>query len=279
MQLKQSDYVLGHTDREQSRLIRQARVLAPATEHFLRDAGIVSGMRVLDIGCGVGDVTMLVARLVGPQGKVVSIDLDQASICTAQRRAAALGIDNATVRQADISAFTDVEPFDAIVGRLVLEFLPDPAATIKRLCGLLQSGGIMAFQEPSWKIWLSYTSHLPLRMAVTTILRDVFVAGGANTEMELPLYQGFVAANLTSPQLRVTLPVGDSPEFRNLLHDLLLAVWARAEALRMPLDRLGDPATLALRLDDELDASKSFASYVGLVGAFARKREVPTNAA
>lgn len=236
-------------------------------------------MRVLDVGCGVGDVTMLVAQLVGPQGKVVSIDLNQASILTAQRRATAAGLDNATFRQADISAFTDAEPFDAIVGRLVLEFLPDPTATIKQLCRLLRCGGIMAFQEPSWKIWLSYTSHLPLRMAVTTILRDVFVAGGANTEMELPLYQGFIAANLTSPQLYVTLPIGDSPEFRILLHDLLLAVWTRAEALRMPLDRLGDPATLASRLDDELDARKSFASFVGLVGAFARQRQVPSNGA
>jgi DNA-binding transcriptional LysR family regulator len=52
-------------------------------------------------------------------------------------------------RQADIAAFADVEPFDAIVGRLVLEFLPDPAATIKRLCGLLHSGGILAFQARS----------------------------------------------------------------------------------------------------------------------------------
>jgi ubiquinone/menaquinone biosynthesis C-methylase UbiE len=98
MLLKHSDYVLGHTDREQHRLIRQARVLAPATERFLRDAGIVPGMRVLDIGCGMGDVTMLVAQLVGPQGKVVSIDLDQASLSTAQRRATGAGFDNTTSR-------------------------------------------------------------------------------------------------------------------------------------------------------------------------------------
>ena len=155
MQLKQSNYVLGHTDHEKCRLIRQARILAPATEHFLRDAGIVPGMRVLDIGCGMGDVTILVAQLVGPQGKVMSIDMDQASISIAQSRATAAGLVNTMFRQADVSAFTDFEPFDAVVGRLVLEFLPDPAAIIKRLCGLLRSGGIMAFQEPSWKIWLS----------------------------------------------------------------------------------------------------------------------------
>jgi ubiquinone/menaquinone biosynthesis C-methylase UbiE len=233
--LKQSDYVLGHTDRERLRLIRQARVLASITEHFLRESGIVSGMRVLDIGCGVGDVAMLVAQLVGPQGKVVSIDLDQGAIVTARNRAAAVGLDNATFRQADISTYNDAEPFDAIVGRSALEFLPDPVVTIRRLSGLLRPGGIMAFQEPSWKIWLAYTAHLPLRMAITTIIRDVFAAGGVNTEMELPLYQGFLAANLMAPQLRVAVPMGDGPEFRSLLHDLLLSVWARAEALQVEL--------------------------------------------
>jgi 2-polyprenyl-3-methyl-5-hydroxy-6-metoxy-1,4-benzoquinol methylase len=272
MASKQADYVLGHTATEQLRLIKQARFLAPATEHFLRDAGIVSGMRVLDIGCGMGDVSMLVAQLVGPEGRVVSIDLDQASIETAHKRAAAVGFDNTTYHRADIATFADGEPFDAIVGRLVVEFLPDPIAVICRLCGLLRPGGIMALQEPSWKIWLNYTSHLPLRMAVTTLLRDTFKAGGANTEMELPLYHGFMAANLTSPQLRLELPIGDSPEFRSLLHDLLLAVWTRAEAHRLPLDTLGDPMTLASRLEEELDANKAFASFVALVGAFARKR-------
>jgi hypothetical protein len=68
------------------------------------------------------------------------------------------------------------------------------------------------------------------------------------------------------------LPVGDGPEFRSLLHDLLVTIWARAEAFRLPLENLGDPTTLASRLDDELEANRSFAAFVGLVGAFARKR-------
>jgi ubiquinone/menaquinone biosynthesis C-methylase UbiE len=272
MALPQSDYVLGHTDREQRRLIGQARLLAPLTERFLRDAGIVAGMRVLDIGCGMGDVTMLAAELVGPSGSLVSIDLDQASIDTARRRAAAVGIENATFRRADVATVTDAAPFDAVVGRLVLEFVPDPVAAVRSLCGLLRPGGIMALQEPSWNLWLASTAHLPLRTAVTTLVRDAFAAGGVTTEMDLPLYRGFLAADLTAPQLRVDLPVGDSREFRGLLHDLLLAVWPRAEALRLPLDSLGDPKTLAARLDQELDAHKSFAAFVALVGAFARRR-------
>ena len=77
------------------------------------------------------------------------------------------------------------------MGRLVLEFLPDTAAVISRLGGLLKPGGIIALQEPTWKIWLTYTSHLPLRTAVTTLIRDTFLAGGVNTEMVLPIYEGF----------------------------------------------------------------------------------------
>src|SRR5262249_18283190 len=111
MALKHSDYVLGHNDREQLRLIRQARILAPLTESFLRSAGIVSGMRVLDSGCGMGDVTMLAAQLVGPTGSVVSIDQDSASIETARRRVSAIGLENVKFHRADLLTFADDELF------------------------------------------------------------------------------------------------------------------------------------------------------------------------
>jgi len=86
MRVKQPEYVLGHADREQLRLIRQTRMLAPFTERHLREAGISSGMRVC-IGCGMGDVTMLAAGFVGPTRSVVSIDIEQASVETARKRA------------------------------------------------------------------------------------------------------------------------------------------------------------------------------------------------
>ena len=270
MGLKQPEYVLGHTNAEQLRLIRQARVLAPFTDRLFRDAGIASGMRALDLGCGMGDVTMLAAQLVGSTGRVVSIDRDQASIETAQRRVSAIGLKNVRFHQADLLTFEDAEPFDAIVSRLVLEFVPDTTAVIKQLSILLRPEGIMAFQEPSWRIWLAYTAHLPLRSAVTTLVHKAFVAGGVNTEMELPIYRAFLAAGLSCSEMRVDLPLGDSLEFRSLLFDLLIAVWEHAQALGLPLDALGDPKTLASRLDNELDVNESFASFVGLVGAVAR---------
>ena len=75
-------YVLGHSDREISRLRVQARMLEPATRQFLREAGIEAGMRVLDIGSGAGDVAFLAAELVGASGEVIGCDLAAASIDT-----------------------------------------------------------------------------------------------------------------------------------------------------------------------------------------------------
>ena len=271
MAFQQADYVLGHTSVEQQRLIRQARVLAPLTERFLRDAGISSGMRVLDIGCGMGDVTMIAAQLVGYSGQVTSIDLDQASIETAQRRAAAFGFENTSFDRADIAAYVPPNPFDAVIGRLVLQFVPDPIAIIKRLYGMLRPGGILALQEPTWKLWLTYTAHLPLRLSVTKAARDAFQAGGASTEMELQLYQGFIASGLHAPQLRVELPVGNSPEFRSLLPDLLAALMPNIITKGLAIDHLGDLNSLKDRLDQELDRENSFASYVALIGAFGRR--------
>ena len=62
-------YVLGDTGAEHARLVRQAAIFNPFTERLFRDAGIGPGQ--LDIGSGVGDIAMLVARLVGPTGEVV----------------------------------------------------------------------------------------------------------------------------------------------------------------------------------------------------------------
>src|SRR5215472_16798994 len=85
---------MGHDDRERRRLVLQASLLNPFTEQLFRRAGISSGMDVLDMGCGAGDVSLLAARLVGPYGSVTSVDFDNAALETVKARAAAEEIQN-----------------------------------------------------------------------------------------------------------------------------------------------------------------------------------------
>src|SRR2546428_12763212 len=118
-------YALGSTDAEQARLIRQAALLAPFTERFFRGAGIGPGQRVLDLGSGVGDVAMLVARLVGPSGEVVAIERDPKSIAKARARVTEAGFHNVSFNESNVGEILDRKPFDAAVGRFILMYLPD----------------------------------------------------------------------------------------------------------------------------------------------------------
>jgi tRNA A58 N-methylase Trm61 len=65
-------YVMGHMDREGRPLALQASVINPLTDSFLRRAGISAGMRVLELGCGIGEVSLITARLVGPHGPCIA---------------------------------------------------------------------------------------------------------------------------------------------------------------------------------------------------------------
>ena len=81
-----TDYALGRTQAEYQRLTEQAEILRPVTERMVLAAGIEPGMRVLDVGCGAGDVSFLVAALVGPKGSIVGVDLDGEALKFAEER-------------------------------------------------------------------------------------------------------------------------------------------------------------------------------------------------
>lgn len=96
-------YVLGHAEDELQRLIKQSRLYDELTESVFLKAGISSGMRVLDLGCGAGDVSFLAAKLVGSAGEVIGIDKSPEAIATARRRAATAKLHNVTFIEADLA--------------------------------------------------------------------------------------------------------------------------------------------------------------------------------
>jgi SAM-dependent methyltransferase len=123
----ETEYVLGSGAAELARLDAQAAALAPATRILLRAAGIEPGMRVLDLGTGLGHVAFELAALVGAGGEVVGVDRSPAHLAEAERRRT-----GSTVRfvEADACTFADGH-FDAVVARLLLFHLPDPLATLR----------------------------------------------------------------------------------------------------------------------------------------------------
>jgi 2-polyprenyl-3-methyl-5-hydroxy-6-metoxy-1,4-benzoquinol methylase len=265
-----SQYVLGSTDAEHERLMRQAARLDPYTERLFRDAGIGSGQRVLDIGSGVGDVAMLAARLVGSSGEVVGVERDIRAITKARARVAEAELHNVTFVHSDVSQVTSDKSFDAAVGRFILQFLPEPGTVLRSLSKLIRPGGVLAFHEPTWSPLLLFTAHLPLWSACTSLIQKTFQRSGANTEMEVILFRAFGEAGLPTPSMLMEMAIGSDSYFPRWVYDLLCSIRPQMQHHNLPYEALGDFDTLLQRLEAELVALQSPGACIALVGAWSR---------
>jgi len=266
-----SEYALGYTNSEHDRLIRQAARIAPYTERLFREAGIGLGQRVLDLGSGVGDVSLLLARIVGPSGEVVGVERDASSIARANARVAEAGLLNVRFTQADVNHVWADKPFDAAAGRFILMFLPDPASVLRSLTRLVRPGGVVAFQEPSWIPLLAFGARFPLWSQLLNSIHETFLCSGVNPEMGPDLYRVFQEVGLPAPSMHMETPLGSDANFAGLICDLLGSVRPLAQQHKVSLDALGDLSTLSARIQAEVAVLNKIVSFVPLVGVWARK--------
>src|SRR5437867_1513420 len=106
----QVSYPFAQSEEEMRRLAVQAEVLhTEPTRSLFQQAGLAPGMRILDVGCGAGDVSLLAAEFAGPAGGVVGIDTSPAAIQTAQLRAERAGLRNVSLTEADLQTFAGTD--------------------------------------------------------------------------------------------------------------------------------------------------------------------------
>jgi 2-polyprenyl-3-methyl-5-hydroxy-6-metoxy-1,4-benzoquinol methylase len=265
------DYALGYTNSEHERLIRQAARIAPYTERLFREAGIGPGQRVLDLGSGVGDVSILLARIVGPSGEVVGIERDAHSIVRANARVAEGGLRNVSFTQSDVNKIASDQPFDAAVGRFILMFLPDPASVLRSLTRLVRPGGVLAFQEPTWIPLLAFGARLPLWSKLLYAIHETFQRSDVNPEMGIALYHMFQEVGLPAPAMHMETPLGSDANFTSLICDLISSVRPLALQHNVSLEALGNLDTLSERIQAEVAASNTVVSFVPMVGVWTRK--------
>lgn len=265
-------YAMGRSEGERHRLVEQAAIYAASTRHLLDEAGIGSGLRVIDAGCGVGDVTLLVASLVGPEGCVVGVDSDAEALAVARLRAARAGLDHVQFVQGDLREVSFDRPFDAVVGRFVLMYLADPCDAIRRLSGHVRPGGVMAFQEFQFEgLMRSYPDMAgSLYERAVGWVRETLRRAGVETDMGLRLPTALRDAGLASPQGFVHCPLAggaDHPAysmFAHVLESLLPLIVAFGVATAGEVA----PDSFARRLSDEATAHDAIGCCPPVVGAW-----------
>lgn len=262
-------YLLGHSEKELIRLERQGQIYSAETRDVLRRAGVSPGMRVLDIGCGVGDVSMIAAEIVGPTGRVTGIDNAGQALALAQARAARSGYHWLNFASSDIYTFATEDMFDAVIGRFILMHVPDAVAALKAMLRLVRPRGIVAFIEMDID-QAGAVPEMPLLRQCIDWITATYRKVGVEPNMGSMLYATFRAAGL-APRLTGTCRIESGPDS--------IAYEFAAESIRSLLpamERFGiataaeiRPETIAERLRAAAIAGDHCIFMPRLIGAWA----------
>ena len=262
-------YVLGHSDRELERLAAQARLIDPITRRFFQEAGVSAGMRVLDVGSGAGDVAFMVAEMVGESGEVVGVDRSATAVSAATARVAATPSTNVTFVAGDPAEMAFDSPFDAVVGRYVLQFQADPAAMLRKLAGHLRPGGLVVFHELDWSGSRSFPSA-PVFDECRDWMSETIRRSDAEIHMGTKLHATFVAAGLPAPTMRLEALIGsDASGPLQLMAGLAPTLLPTAERLGIAPAGI-DPETLLETLAGDVQANGAVVVGNYQVGAWSR---------
>jgi 2-polyprenyl-3-methyl-5-hydroxy-6-metoxy-1,4-benzoquinol methylase len=229
-------------------------------------------MRVLDVGSGAGDVAFLAAEIVGETGEVIGVDRAAPAIDVAGARAKARGLRNVTFRVGDAAEMAFERPFDALVGRYVLQHQGDPVMVLRKLAAHVRPGGSIVFHEVEWPGFRSFPPA-PIydtccRWSVETLRRL-----GTETQMGIKLHATFVAAGLPAPSMRMEAIIGagaNSAVRLTLLAGLVRSLSADMERLGVATAEEIGIETLAERMCAEAIANDSVIVAHPEIGAWAR---------
>jgi SAM-dependent methyltransferase len=140
------DYLLGHDTREWSRLAEQHALWGPAFIAELQRLGLGSGSSILEMGCGAGDLLLDIANLVGPAGRAIGLERDPRAAARTRARLSHHG----DVETGDLFALDPQRlggPFDAVIARWVLSFVPRVDLALERMLAAVRPGGLIIVQD------------------------------------------------------------------------------------------------------------------------------------
>jgi ubiquinone/menaquinone biosynthesis C-methylase UbiE len=248
-----------------------ADIRGDVTERLLVDAGVGAGMRVIDIGCGRGDVSFLIARLVGERGEVLGVDRDPRPLAVARERVSELGLSRVAFAESDFGALSPEHgQFDCAVGRRVLMYQTDPVEALRRLAEALRPGALVVFQEHDSSMVPASRMPLPLHERAHWWMWRTVEREGGNIHMGFDLASVLEQAGLVVERVRAEAIV-QTPNVHHAIGPIIRAMLPRIVQHGVASEEEIDVDTLDQRLVEE--RRKANATYIGdmIFGAWARK--------
>jgi SAM-dependent methyltransferase len=210
-------YALATGEAATYRLGLLHRVYGPGTRSVLLDAGLRPGMRVADLGCGVGLVTAMLADLVGPRGHAFGIDASAAQLSQARALVHPGGRNISFVEASATDTGLPPASFDLVYCRFLLIHLREPERALVEMRALLKPNGILVCEDGDLT---SAGSEPPSALgAFADLWGRLGPRRGVDYTLGRRLYQMVQAAGFPAPKVSFNQPVrarGESKRFLEL---------------------------------------------------------------
>jgi ubiquinone/menaquinone biosynthesis C-methylase UbiE len=249
-------YVIAGGEAGWRRLRLLARAMAPTTRAHLVDAGVREGMTCIDVGCGGGHVTRMLAEMVGPSGRVVGIDFDAVKLAAAAAEIERAGMRNIEFRTADVLTWREPSTYDVVFGRFILSHLPESARVLANMRDALRTGGVVVLEDIDFSGGFCHPDNDGYRRYCELYCAVVHRRGG-DADLGKRLYSMMCAAGLHDAHVRVVQPVhtGRQPgkalalsTLQNIVSSVLSESLATETELQADIDSLeaftNDPSTV-----------------------------------
>ncbi len=195
----------------------------PDTAELFQRVGVGPGMRCLDLGCGGGDVTFELVRLVGPTGHVTAIDMDEVKLDLAREAAGARKLSNVALRLANVMEWDETAAYDLVYCRFLLEHLSDPVEVLRRMWAAVAPGGTIAVEATDFDGQFGEPPNEAFE-AHERLYRAVVERRGGDPTAGRKMFRLFLEAGIRRPSIRLVQAVDSEGEAKALATLTLEAV-------------------------------------------------------
>ncbi len=193
-------YVLPETEAEAKRLSDQASIFEKETRKFIAKIGLKKGAKCLDIGCGPGDVMQIMGELVGMEGQVTGMDINEPLGRAAIERLHKNVKSQFKFIKGNISEDQNGlnSSFDLVFARFLLLHVPDPIAALQRMWDMVKPGGKLMLMDYDFRTMSCIPEFKPVAK-LTEIIQQVFVHTGLDPERGFKIPHYFESSGIGKP--------------------------------------------------------------------------------
>jgi SAM-dependent methyltransferase len=179
-------------------------------------------MHCIDLGCGGGEVTLEMAKLVAPDGTVTGVDIDPVKIGLARTAAAEREVHNVDFLAANVNGWDEADSYDVVYSRFLLQHLSEPVDLLRRMWAAVRSGGVLIIEDADFDGWCCHPPNEGFEFFVRTYAEVIRRRGGDHA-IGRKLYGYFLDAGIPTPHVALVQSVSISGERKALAWSTLNA--------------------------------------------------------